>query len=218
MTAPKPTPTSPKPLLRGWLHAAMTPLALVLGIVLVLLAHNDAGRIGGAVWLAASVALFGTSALYHRGNWTGRREVLWRRLDHANIFIFIAASYTPLALLLLPPASYTVLLWLVWTVAVAGVFFQLVWINSPRWVHTLLYLLMGWAALGWIGDFWTNGGPLQFTLISLGGLIYTLGAIVYARRNPDPWPTTFGYHEIFHSATIIAALCHYTAIMAATLA
>lgn len=211
-------PTKPKPLLRGWLHAAMTPLALVLGIVLVLLAHNDAGRIGGAVWLAASVALFGTSALYHRGNWQPRSEALWRRLDHANIFIFIAASYTPLALLLLAPAGYTVLLWVVWSVAAAGVFFQLVWINSPRWVHTILYLLMGWASLWWMGDFWTNGGPLQFTLISLGGLIYTLGAIVYARRNPDPWPTVFGYHEIFHSATILAALCHYAAIMAATLA
>ena len=208
----------PKPLMRGWLHLAMTPIALVAGIVLIVLAPTVTGRIGGAVWLLAAVELFGVSAAYHRGHWGPRTEAMLRRLDHANIFVFIAASYTPLALMLLSPSSATMLLWIIWPTALLGVFFNLVWLESPRWLHTALYLLMGWAALGWVGEFWANASLSVFLLITLGGLIYSAGAVVYALRKPDPWPRVFGYHEIFHSCTIVAAICHFVAIAMITLA
>ncbi len=207
----------PKPLMRGWLHLAMTPIALIAGIALVVLAPTMTGRIGGAVWLLAAVELFGVSAAYHRGNWGPRTEVMLRRLDHANIFVFIAASYTPLALMLLSPSSTAVLLWIIWPTALLGVFFNLVWIDSPRWLHTALYLLMGWAALGWIGEFWANASLPAFLLIALGGLVYSAGAVVYALKKPDPWPRYFGYHEIFHACTIVAAICHFVAIALITL-
>jgi len=208
----------PKPLMRGWLHLAMTPIALVAGIVLIVLAPTVTGRIGGAVWLLAAVELFGVSAAYHRGHWGPRTEAMLRRLDHANIFVFIAASYTPLALMLLSPSSATMLLWIIWPTALLGVFFNLVWLESPRWLHTALYLLMGWAALGWVGEFWANASLSVFLLITLGGFIYSAGAVVYALRKPDPWPRVFGYHEIFHSCTIVAAICHFVAIAMITLA
>ena len=207
----------PKPLMRGWLHLAMTPIALLAGLTLVVLAPTLPGRIGGAVWLLAAVELFGVSALYHRGTWGERTGVMLRRLDHANIFVFIAASYTPLALMLLSPPSRNTLLIVVWAAALAGVFFNLVWITSPRWLHTVLYLLMGWAALGWLGEFWVNASLPAFVLIALGGLVYTGGAVVYALKRPDPSPRYFGYHEIFHACTIVAAICHFIAIAMVTL-
>ena len=209
--------TVPKPLMRGWLHLAMTPIALVAGVVLIVFAPTVTGRIGGAVWLLAAVELFGVSALYHRGNWGERTHVMLRRLDHANIFVFIAASYTPLALALLGPTSAAMLLWVIWLTALAGVFFNLVWVSSPRWLHTILYLAMGWAALGWIGEFWANAPLGVFLLITLGGVIYSAGAVVYALKRPDPSPRYFGYHEIFHACTIVAAICHFVAIAMVTL-
>ena len=166
---------------------------------------------------AVLYALFGTSAVYHRGRWTTRGEDVLRRMDHANIFVFIAASYTPLALALLGPGSRAALLWVVWLTALAGVFFNLVWISSPRWLHTLLYLLMGWAALGWIGEFWANAPLPAFVLIAVGGFVYSGGAVVYALKRPDPSPRYFGYHEIFHACTIVAAICHFVAIALVTL-
>lgn len=208
---------APKPRLRGWLHAVMTPLALVMGIVLIALAPTVPGRIGGAVWLVAAVALFGTSATYHRGTWKPRSQAMLRRADHANIFIFIAASYTPLALMLLSPESATTLLWVIWIVAALGTASQLLWIGAPRWIHVILYLAMGWAAVGWVGEFYAAGGWLILGLISLGGLIYTLGAVVYALKRPNPWPAWFGFHEIFHLCTIVAAIVHYVAILIVTL-
>ena len=207
----------PKPLMRGWLHLAMTPIAFLAGIVLIVLAPTLSGRIGGAVWLLAAVELFGVSALYHRGNWGPRTQLMLRRLDHANIFVFIAASYTPLALALLNPQGAAILLWIIWLTALAGGFFNLVWITSPRWLHTLLYLVMCWAALGWIGEFWVNASLPVFLLIALGGLVYSGGAVVYALKRPDPSPRYFGYHEIFHACTIVAAICHFVAIALVTL-
>ncbi|MFT4294251.1 MAG: hemolysin III family protein [Micropruina sp.] len=207
----------PKPLLRGWLHLVMTPIALLAGIALIVLSPTLTGRIGGAVWLLAAVELFGVSATYHLGNWGERTQLMLRRLDHANIFVFIAASYTPLALAMLSPSSGAVLLWVVWLTALAGVMFNLVWINSPRWLHTALYLLMGWAALGWLGEFWTNGSVGVFVLIGVGGLIYSGGAVIYAMKRPDPSPRYFGYHEIFHACTVVAAICHFVAIALVTL-
>ncbi len=207
-----------KPRLRGWLHAGMAPLALAAGIVLVALAPTSTGKIGGAVFLAASVLLFGTSGVYHRGAWGARGEAVLRRLDHSNIYIFIAASYTPLALLLLEGTSRVVLLVVIWSAALGGTLFRLFWLSAPRRLYTALYILMGWAALGWLWAFYTSGGAAVLTLILAGGLCYTLGAVVYARKKPDPWPTWFGFHEIFHAGTVAGFVCHYIAISLITYA
>jgi hemolysin III len=207
-----------KPRLRGWLHTAAAPIALAAGIILVSLAPTSLGRLGGAVFLVASVLLFGTSGLYHRGTWRQPWEGVLRRLDHANIYVFIAATYTPLALLLLTGSSRVVLLSLVWSAALGGMIFRLCWLSAPRWLYTALYLVMGWAAVGWLGAFLAAGGPAVLILILAGGACYTAGAVVYGGRRPDPSPAWFGFHEIFHACTIAGFACHYTAISLATYA
>lgn len=209
------TPTKPR--LRGWLHLGMAVLVVLCGSVLLVLAPTAAGKVGVAVWLVGATILFGTSAAYHLGNWEPGVKATLRRLDHANIFIFIAATYTPLALVLLPPADAAGLLALIWTVAACGVILQVFWTTAPRWLNVACYLLMGWAGIGWLPEFWANGGPLVVLLIALGGLVYSVGAVVYARKWPDPWPEWFGFHEIFHAATIVAAACHFAAIALAVL-
>ena len=141
-----------------------------------------------------------------------------RRLDHSNIYIFIAASYTPLALLLLDGTSRVVLLVVIWSAALGGTLFRLFWLSAPRRLYTALYILMGWAALGWLWAFYTSGGAAVLTLILAGGLCYTLGAVVYARKKPNPWPTWFGFHEIFHAGTVAGFVCHYIAISLITYA
>jgi len=206
-----------KPRLRGWLHAGMAPLALAAGIVLVCLAATPAGVIGGAVFLAASVLLFGISGLYHRGTWGTRGAAILRRIDHSNIYVFIAATYTPLALILLDGASRVILLTLIWSAAVGGLLFRLIWLSAPRWLYTALYIVMGWAALGWLGSFYDAAGLTVLILIVAGGICYTLGALVYARKHPNPSPTWFGFHEIFHVGTIAGFICHYLAIAMITL-
>ena len=201
-----------KPRLRGWLHAGMAPLALAAGIVLICLASRPAGVVGGSVFLAASVLLFGTSGVYHRGTWGARGNAVLRRMDHANIFVFIAATYTPLALILLDGASRVILLAVVWAAAVGGLFFRLFWLSAPRWLYTVLYVVMGWTALGWLEAFYHAAGPAVLILIMAGGICYTVGAVIYARRRPNPSPAWFGFHEIFHAATIAGFVCHYIAI------
>ena len=206
-----------KPRLRGWLHTCTAPLALVAGVVLVVLAPTPLGRAGGAVFLAASVLLFGISGLYHRRTWGPRGEAVMRRLDHANIYVFIAASYTPMALLMLDGGSRVLLLTLIWSAALGGLAFRLFWLDAPRWLYTALYLVMGWAAVGWMAAFYSAGGLAVLLLILLGGLFYTVGAVVYARKRPDPSPAWFGYHEIFHVGTIAGFVCHYVAIAMITI-
>ena len=195
----------------------MAPLALAAGIVLISLAAKPAGVIGGAVFLTASVLLFGTSGVYHRGTWGTRGQAILRRMDHANIYIFIAATYTPLALILLDGSSRTTLLVLIWSAAVGGLFFRLLWLSAPRWLYTVLYIVMGWAALGWLAAFYHAAGLAVVILIVAGGACYTFGAIVYARKRPNPSPSWFGYHEIFHVGTIAGFGCHYAAIFMITL-
>jgi hemolysin III len=201
-----------KPKLRGWLHAGATPVAVVAGIVLICLAPTATGRVGAAIFLAASVMLYGTSAIYHRFSWGARGEAILRRLDHANIYVFIAATYTPFALMMLQGRSRAGLLGLIWGAALVGLLFRLFWLGAPRWLYTLLYLAMGWAAVGWFGQFYTAGGPVVFGLILLGGAFYTFGAVVYALKRPNPSPLWFGFHEIFHAGTIAGFVCHYIAV------
>ena len=195
----------------------MTPVVVLAGIVLVVLAPTMAGKAGSAIWLAGAAVLFGTSALYHRGRWQPAAAAALRRIDHANIFVFIAATYTPLALVLLPSGEAVRLLTLIWTVAVVGLSVRVFWHTAPRWLDVACYLLMGWAGLAWLPAFWTNGSPVIVGLIGLGGLFYSIGAVIYGRKRPDPSPAWFGFHEVFHACTIAAALCHFAAITLAVL-
>jgi hemolysin III len=206
-----------KPRLRGWLHAGMAPLALAGGIVLVTLAATPAGVIGGAIFLTASVLLFGTSGVYHLRTWGTRGDAILRRMDHSNIYVFIAATYTPLALILLDGTSRVVLLTVIWSAALGGLFFRLFWLSAPRWLYTALYLVMGWAALGWLAAFYHAAGSAVVILIMAGGICYTVGAVVYGRKRPNPSPAWFGFHEIFHVATIAGFVCHYIAIAMITI-
>lgn len=209
--------TPDKPRLRGWLHLGMTPLVVVGGGLLVLLAPNLTGKVGAAVWLAGALLLFGTSAVYHLGNWGPAARAALRRWDHANIFIFIAATYTPLSLALLPAGEATTLLVLIWSVGVIGLVVRVFWHTSPRWLDVACYLGMGWAGIAWLPAFWARS-PLVVGLIALGGLFYTIGALVYGRKAPNPSPEWFGFHEIFHACTLAAAICHFAAIAVAIFA
>lgn len=208
------TVTEQKPRLRGWLHLGMTPVVLVGGVLLVVLAPTVAGRIGSAVWLAGALLLFGTSAAYHLGDWKPATRAALRRWDHANIFVFIAATYTPLALTMLPTAEATKLLVLIWSVGVVGLAVRVFWHTAPRWLDVACYLGMGWAGIAWLPAFWAQS-PLVVLLIALGGLFYTVGALIYARKLPNPSPAWFGFHEVFHACTIAAALAHFAAIAVA---
>jgi hemolysin III len=201
-----------KPKLRGWLHASAVPLSLIGGVLLIVFSTTTLGRIGAGVYLAASLLLFGTSATYHRFGWGKTGEAILRRMDHSNIYLFIAATYTPLALLLLTGTSRILLLVCIWASAILGVLFRILWLSAPRWLYTALYIGMGWAAVAWLPQLWSTGGGLVIGLIGLGGLIYTGGAVVYALKRPNPSPKWFGFHEIFHTCTVLAAGCHYAAI------
>ncbi len=206
-----------KPRLRGWIHAATTPLALAASIVLVVLAEPVAGKVAAAVFGLSAFMLFATSAVYHTGTWSPRVEAALRRADHANIFVIIAGTYTPLAVMLLDPRAATILLTIVWIGAAAGVLTRLLWMGAPRWLYVPIYLALGWVAVGYLGQFGATGGPAVVWLVAGGGLAYTLGAVIYGTKFPNPSPRWFGFHEIFHVLTVVGFTCHTVAIyLAAT--
>ncbi|WP_405739136.1 hemolysin III family protein [Streptomyces sp. NBC_01525] len=201
-----------KPRMRGWLHAGMFPLSLAGGIVLIALSRSAAAVAACSVFAVSALLLFGTSGVYHRGTWGPRGEAVLRRLDHANIFLIIAGTYTPLAMLLLSAGQQLGLLSLVWAGAAAGIAFRVWWIRAPRWLYTLCYIALGWAAVFYLPDFARTGGTPVVVLIITGGLLYTAGAVVYGLKRPDPSPRWFGFHEVFHTLTIAAFTAHYTAV------
>ncbi|MGH2790444.1 MAG: PAQR family membrane homeostasis protein TrhA [Actinomycetota bacterium] len=201
-----------KPRLRGWLHSGIAPVALIAGIVLVVLAPGTDARWSAAVFALTSLMLFGTSAAYHRGTWSPRALAVWKRLDHANIYLVIAGSYTPFAVLALEPPVSTIVLTVVWSGAVAGVAFRFLWVDAPRWLYTGLYIAIGWMAIFVMPQIVEGAGIPAAILVLIGGFLYTLGAVVYARRWPDPSPRWFGFHEVFHSFTVAAWICHYIAV------
>ncbi|MET4647661.1 hemolysin III [Streptomyces atratus] len=205
-----------KPRLRGWLHVGMVPVALIAGVVLICLARTPQAVRACAVYSVTAWLLFATSAIYHRGTWGPLGEALLRRLDHANIFLIIAGTCTPLAVLLLPPDQRSVLLWIVWAGALAGIAFRVLWVAAPRWLYTPCYLALGWAPVRYLPDFLHTGGAAVLVLIVAGGLLYSAGAVVYALQRPDPSPRWFGFHEVFHALTVAAFTAHYTAISLAT--
>ena len=200
-----------KPHLRGWLHAGMAPIAVVLGIVLVIFSPPQY-RWAAALYSLTAILLFGTSAVYHRFTWSERTRILLKRLDHSNIFLIIAGSYTPFAVVLLPADQERTLLILVWTGALAGVLFRVFWVGAPRWLYTPIYIALGWVAIFYLPAFWSAGGPLVVILLALGGIFYSVGGVVYALKRPNPSPTWFGFHEVFHALTLLGFLTQYVAV------
>ncbi|MFG2551652.1 hemolysin III family protein [Streptomyces sp. NPDC048581] len=201
-----------KPRLRGWLHLGMFPAALVSGLVLTALADSPRGRLACGIFALTACLLFGVSALYHRGNWSPRMDGFLRRLDHANIFLIIAGTYTPLTMLLLPEAKGQWLLWGIWGAAAAGIVFRVFWVGAPRWLYTPCYIAMGWAAVFFLPDFMRTGGIAVLVLVIVGGLLYSAGGVIYGIKRPNPSPRWFGFHEVFHSFTLAAFITHYVGI------
>lgn len=201
-----------KPKLRGWFHAGTFPLAVAAGIVLICLAPTVSTKVACAVFAVSSWLLFGVSGVYHRGTWGPKWKAVLRRLDHTNIFLIIAGTYTPLSIVLLPRGSAEVLLTLVWAGALLGIGMRVFWLSAPRWVYVPCYLALGWAAVFYLNDFLHAGGWGVVGPIIAGGLLYSAGAVIYALKRPDPFPRWFGFHEIFHVFTIAAFVCHYIAI------
>ena len=209
-TAPRPAQVKPR--LRGWLHAGMFPAVLVAGLALTALAHSARGRLACGIYVLTACLLFGVSALYHRGDWAPRTSRILRRLDHANIFLIIAGTYTPLTLLLLPGAKGMWLLWGIWAAAAAGIVFRVFWVGAPRWLYTPCYIAMGWAAVFFLPDFLRAGGIAVLVCVVVGGVLYSLGGVVYGIKKPNPSPRWFGFHEVFHSFTLAAFIAHYVGI------
>lgn len=201
-----------KPSWRGWIHAGTFPVALVAGIVLITLAEGATAKWAAAVFMASSLLLFGNSAVYHRFDWSPTVKAVLKRIDHANILLLIAGTYTPIAVLALPTQKTILLLSLVWGGAIIGILFRVFWLHAPRWLYVALYLVLGWAAVMYIVDLF-EANAVMMTLVIVGGVLYTVGAVVYAMKKPNPWPGHFGFHEIFHVCTVLAFLCHWTACL-----
>lgn len=205
-----------KPRLRGFLHAAIAPVTLAAGLVLVLTSAPGAARFGSAVFAASALLLFSVSGALHRGRWSPITNRRLTRLDHACIFLLIAGSYTPYTLLLLDGTKQVVMLSIAWGGALLGATFRVVWTTAPRWVYTPVYIALGWASVFFVGDFLARGGVTVVALIATGGLLYTIGGVVYGLRRPNPFPSWFGFHEVFHAFTIVAFAAHYTGVTVLT--
>ncbi len=205
-----------KPGLRGWMHAVTSPLTLAAGIVLVVLSPTAATRVGSGVFMGSALLLFTVSGIYHRGTWSPRTWAFLRRFDHANIFLLIAGSYTPFTLLMLEGSARVALLSIVWSGALLGVAFRILWTDAPRWLYVPIYLALGWAAIFFADDFAARGSTTVLVLIAVGGGLYTLGGVVYGLRRPNPFPSWFGFHEVFHTLTIAAFIAHYVGVSVAT--
>lgn len=208
---------TPKPRLRGMIHLVTFPAAMIGGLVLVALGQDLATRLACAVFVVTAGMLFGVSATYHRGTWRPEHALMLRRLDHANIFLIIAGTYTPLAVTLLNPRGSATLLMIVWAGAALGVAFRLLWTGAPRWLYVPAYIALGWVAVFYMPQLLASGGWGVVSLLVLGGLAYTAGAVVYGLKRPDPSPGWFGFHEIFHACTLAGFGCHAAAIVLAVL-
>ncbi len=205
-----------KPKWRGWIHTVTAPLAFVAGLALVLLAPTTELKIASAVYAFTGVLLFGVSAVYHRGNWSPGVKIVLKRLDHTNIMLVIAGSYTPLAWALLARPTAVVLLWVIWSGAVLGVLFRLLWTHAPRWLYVPIYIALGCGALFYLPDFFAASVPAA-VLICVGGALYIAGAVFYALKKPNFSYRHFGFHELFHAFTVFAFAAHYIAIAIAVL-
>lgn len=205
------TAVATRPLLKGWSHL----LAAVAAITLcpILIALSPAGtRAPAAIYSACVIALFTISGLFHRVQWSPRPHRIMQVLDHSMIFVVIAATYTPIAAVALPQPQGSIILAIVWAGAIGGVVLHLAWPTAPRPVVVAPYLIVGWVALAVVVDIWRALGVAGFILLVAGGLLHSFGAVVYARKRPDPWPTVFGFHEVFHLFVIAGIACHYVVV------
>jgi hemolysin III len=200
------------PRLRGVIHAWAFWVALCVACGLVVIAEGSTARVAAAVYGAGLCVLFGASALYHRWRWNPRWRPILRRADHGAIFVFIAASYTPVALLALSGTTRMLVLVVVWAGALGGLTLSVAWITAPRALQVACYLALGWVAVFAVPDLLRALPVAPLVLLGAGGLLYTVGAVVYAARRPDPWPRVFGFHEVFHTFVTAAALAHLVAV------
>jgi hemolysin III len=200
------------PRLRGLLHAWAFWFALAAAGILIIVAYDGRARIAAVIYGGGLCALFGASATYHRWRGHPRWKPVLRRVDHSTIFVFIAASYTPIALLVLNGPLSTIVLISVWAGALAGVVMSVAWIDAPRVLTAVCYIAVGWVALVAMPQLFEHRGVAVPILLLIGGVLYSLGAAAYATKRPNPWPRTFGFHEVFHTLVIAAALVHFIAI------
>jgi len=203
----------PKPAMRGWIHAVASPLSLAAGIVLICLAQGAGLKWACAVFMTASLVLFTNSACYHLGDWSPHVTDVLRRIDHVNIFLLIAGTYTPVSFALQPFWRDFIIISM-WACTAVAMIIHVIWISAPRWLYTVVYIVFGIYGLAFMMLFWRSpyAGPAVVILLCAGGVCYILGAIVYALRKPDPWPHVFGFHEIFHCGTVAGYACHMVAI------
>ena len=205
-----------KPKWRGWIHAVTAPLALAAGLLLVLLAPTAGLKVASAVYAATGVLLFGISAVYHRGNWSPGVKMVLKRLDHTNIMLVIAGSYTPLAWALLERPKAELLLCVIWSGAILGVLFRLLWTDAPRWLYVPIYIALGCGSLFYLPEFFA-ANVASAVLICVGGALYIAGAVFYAAKKPNFSYRHFGFHELFHAFTVFAFAAHFIAIALAVL-
>lgn len=205
-----------KPKWRGWIHTVTAPLALAAGLVLVILAPTPDLKVACAIYAFTGVLLFGISAIYHRGNWSPGVKIVLKRLDHTNIMLVIAGSYTPLAWALLDRPKAELLLWVIWSGAILGVLFRLLWTDAPRWLYVPIYIALGCGALFYLPEFFA-ANVASAVLICVGGALYITGAVFYALKKPNISYSHFGFHELFHALTVFAFAAHYIAIAIAVL-
>ena len=203
-------PAPPK--LRGMLHLISAPIAAAVGVVLLFVAETSKARTGVAIYAATLAGLFTMSAIYHRGRWQPTAKQWLQHIDHSMIFLLIAGTYTPFCLLVLAGSTSIIVLSLVWGGAIAGVVTRLIWHRAPRALFVPIYLIMGWTAIAVAPSLAANASIAVNVLLVAGGIFYTAGAIIYATKRPNPFPTVFGFHEVFHALTIAAAICHAAAI------
>ena len=200
-----------KPKLRGLVHLVMSPLSLVAGLILITLANELRGRITLGIFTLTAVTLFTCSALYHRVAWNDRNKAIWRRIDHSNISILIAGTYTPFAVYLLQPSQTKTLLIVAWGGAFLISLLRIFWLSAPRWLYVAGYISLGWAAVFYMPAFLESAGVLIFVLILVGGIFYSVGGVIYALKKPNFSINWFGFHELFHALTAAAFICHFIA-------
>lgn len=218
MATSETTPVLPKPRFRGVSHQVAAFAFPVLGLILVVIAHTASVRWSVIVYTVGLTAMYTASATYHRGHWSDLTRVRLRKLDHSMIMVAIAATYTPVAVGALDTHSARVLLGIVWPLALVGVVVQIFWLDAPRWFVAALYIAIGWTAVAFIPTLWRDLGVISFALLASGGVVYSLGAAVYATQRPDPVPRVFGFHEVFHVLVIVAGLLFYLTILRVVLA